>query len=46
MSGSPISLFRLPSFFRVGIAAPRTVATASFVEVLAIEPVIPTTSGS
>ena len=46
VSGSPISLFWLPSFRRVRNAAPRTVAMASFVEVLAMLPVTPTTSGS
>ena len=46
VSGRPISLFWLPSLFRVGIAAPRTAAVASFVDVLAKLPVMPTTSGA
>ena len=46
VSGNPISLFWLPSVLSVRRAAPRTVATASFVEVFAMLPVIPTTSGS
>ena len=45
VSGSPISLFMLPSVRRVRRAAPRTAAAASFVEVLAMLPVMPTTSG-
>ena len=36
VSGRPISLFWLPSLRRVGSAAPRTAATASLVEVLAM----------
>ena len=46
VSGSPTSLFWLPSVLSVRRAAPRTVATASLVDVLAMLPVIPTTSGS
>ena len=46
MSGSPTSLFWLPSVRSVGIAAPRTAAVASFVDVLATLPVMPTTSGA
>ncbi len=45
VSGSPISLFMLPSVRSVRRAAPRTAAAASFVEVLAMLPVTPTTSG-
>ena len=46
VSGSPISLFWLPSVLSVRPPAARTAATASFVEVLAMLPVTPTTSGS
>src|SRR5215210_5945855 len=46
VSGSPISLFRLPSLRSVVRRCPRTPATASFVEVLAMLPLTATTSGS
>ena len=46
VSGSPISLFWLPSLLSVGIAAARTAAVASLVDVLATLPVMPTTSGA
>ena len=44
--GRPISLFWFPALRSVRKRRPRTAATASFVEVLAMLPVIPTTSGS
>ncbi len=45
VSGRPISLFWLPSLLSVRIVVARTAATASLVEVLAMLPVMPTTSG-
>ncbi len=46
VSGSPISLFSLPSDRSTLRDRESTVATASLVEVFAIEPVMPTTRGS
>ena len=46
VSGSPTSLFWLPSFLSVRKRVPRTVAIASLADVLAMLPVTPTTSGS
>ena len=46
VSGSPISLFWLPSLLSVRRAVPRTAAIASLVDVLAMLPVTPTTTGS
>ena len=45
VSGRPTSLFWLPSVRRVANRPPRTPATASLVEVFAMLPVMPTTSG-
>ena len=45
VSGRPISLLALPSLFRVTNRSARTAAMASLVEVLAMLPVTPTTSG-
>ena len=46
VSGRPISLLRLPSLRRVRKRVASTLATASLVDVLAMLPVTPTTSGS
>ncbi len=44
--GNPTSLFWLPGLRRTFQRAPRTSATCSLVDVLAIDPVMPTTTGS
>jgi len=45
VSGTPVSVFRLPSVLRTLKRVARIAASISLVEVLPLEPVMPTTIG-